>query len=103
MARPRTRKKPPPRVDKGPIRDPSSEAVEHDAPPRVVERREVDGVIYQREWVKCGTATCRCMRGGQGHGPYWYAYRLARAGGGKAGKGGRWVSVYVGRDFRELD
>lgn len=94
----RTRKKAPPRVD-GPIRP---------APPepkrKVVERRELDGVIYQREWVTCGTLTCRCMKDPdcQGHGPYWYAYYLKRQGGGKARAGGRWVSAYVGREFAEI-
>lgn len=94
----RTRKKPPPRLE-GPIRPPS---VKSHRSPLVVERRELAGVVYQLEWVKCGTSTCHCMLGSDGHGPYWYGYKLARPGGGKAGKGGRWVSVYIGGSFHEI-
>jgi hypothetical protein len=32
-------------------------------------------VSLQREYVRCGKATCKkCAPGGGGHGPYWYAY-----------------------------
>lgn len=30
---------------------------------------------YRQEYIRCGKANCkRCADGGQGHGPYWYAY-----------------------------
>lgn len=97
------KKKAPPRVDKkaGPIREPNPETASSTSP--IVERRVIRGIVYQLEMVRCGTATCRCMRGGPGHGPYWYAYKPARKGGGKATAAGRWVSVYIGAEFRELD
>jgi hypothetical protein len=31
-------------------------------------------VSYFQDWVKCGKASCKTCREGQGHGPYWYAY-----------------------------
>lgn len=71
-----------------------------------VEARKVIGdYVYQLERIRCGTKTCRCMRSddpGNWHGPYWYGYTSARAGGGRAHAGGRWRSVYIGREFREL-
>ena len=92
------KKKPPPRVDGGPVRHPPAKPRG-----RVVERREIGGVVYQLEWVCCGKGKCHCMSDSSpGHGPYWYGYRLARTGGGKAAKAGRWVSVYIGAEFREI-
>ena len=100
------RKKAPPRPaelresERGPIRKDNPEQ----RPNPVVERRVVNDVVYQLEWVRCGKARCRCMKGLiPGHGPYWYAYKPRRRGGGKATKGGAWVSVYIGAEFRELE
>ena len=39
----------------------------------VVEERKVGSRTLRLEYVKCGKPNCRCA-GGQGHGPYWYAY-----------------------------
>ncbi len=31
---------------------------------------------YRQEYIRCNKERCkRCADGGQGHGPYWYAYR----------------------------
>ncbi len=31
---------------------------------------------YRQEYIRCNRERCkRCADGGQGHGPYWYAYR----------------------------
>lgn len=43
----------------------------------------------QREYIRCGKARCRCMKGGQPHGPYWYGYWRE--------KGGKVRSVYIGK------
>lgn len=60
-------------------------------PPRqgreVVERARVGKVSYQRELVRCGKPTCRCVKG-KPHGPYWYSYQRVQ---------GRMVSKYVGK------
>ena len=29
---------------------------------------------FEQQYTRCGKETCHCMRGSQGHGPYWYAY-----------------------------
>lgn len=39
------------------------------------------------EFVTCGQSRCRCMKGGEPHGPYWYAYHR---------DGGRLRKEYVG-------
>jgi hypothetical protein len=44
---------------------------------------------YRQEFVRCGTANCKCTRG-QGHGPYWYRYRAG-------GERGKTISEYVGK------
>ena len=85
-------------AERGVIRRPSAGSTSKNP---VIERREVDGVIYQLEMVKCGKKTCKRDALG-GHGPYWYAYQLSRRGGGLADAGGRWVSKYIGREFREI-
>ena len=56
------------------------------------------GVIFQLERVACGKPRCGCASGDPEsmHGPYWYAYRWKKR---KHGKGGRWVSKYVGREL----
>ncbi len=36
---------------------------------------QAEAKTYRQEFVRCGKAGCkRCSAGGQGHGPYWYAY-----------------------------
>lgn len=62
----------------------------------VIEVRRVKthpGVIYQLEMRACGKAKCRCMKGGELHGPYWFAYRWSP-------RARRQVSAYIGREFR---
>jgi len=49
----------------------------------------VDGVLYRPQRRKCGKAGCYCSNGGDGHGPYWYAYD------GKSG------GKYVGKNLPE--
>jgi len=69
----------------------------------VVQRIERGGILYQQEFTRCGKKGCHCLTDeSRGHGPYWYAYPLARKGGGKAGGAGAWTSKYIGREFREL-
>jgi hypothetical protein len=41
-----------------------------------------------KERVKCGDQSCRCMKGGEKHGPYLYRYYR---------EGGRLKSEYVGK------
>lgn len=55
-----------------------------------VEIVRIGAVCYQFELVKCGKL-CRCMNG-PCHGPYWYSYQRAVAGG-KA----KTVSRYIGK------
>src|SRR3989440_8242054 len=45
-------------------------------------------ITYQLQFRKCGKASCRTCRNGQGHGPYWYAYWR---------EGSRLRSGYVGK------
>lgn len=45
-------------------------------------------ITYQHQYRKCGKASCRTCREGQGHGPYWYAYWR---------EGSRLRSGYVGK------
>ena len=53
---------------------------------RPVEPRET----YRQEYVRCGKLACkRCADGGQGHGPYWYAYRR---------EGGKLKKRYIGKE-----
>ena len=60
------------------------------------QRVEVDGVVYQQEWVKCGKACwCRGAWPERGHGPYWYAYYVDP-------RTKRWRAVYIGKDFRQI-
>lgn len=50
----------------------------------VIERREVGGIAYQLEKVRCGKEGCgKCP-----HGPYWYSYQR---------QGGKVKSKYVGK------
>ena len=49
---------------------------------------------YRQEFVRCGKAGCKpCNAGGQGHGPYWYAYWSER---------GRTRKQYVGKTLHEV-
>jgi hypothetical protein len=50
--------------------------------------REVAGVTYRLETVRCGKPGCRSCP----HGPYWYAYYR---------EGSRLRSRYIGRDLPE--
>lgn len=47
---------------------PSSELVE--------ETTHVEGVTYQKRYVKCGKERCKkgCRSGVPSHGPFWYAF-----------------------------
>lgn len=72
--------------------------------PAVVEAREHDGVLYQREYRKCGKRNpktgrpwCWCHGAWpeNGHGPYWYAYWRDET-------TGRRRSAYVGKAFQLL-
>lgn len=60
--------------------------------------RTLPGLIFQLERVQCGKARCRCrsISPDNWHGPYWYSYQWKKR---KRGKGGRWVSKYVGREL----
>ncbi len=42
---------------------------------RVMETVRVGATRYQLETVRCGKQRCRRCAAGEGHGPYWYAYR----------------------------
>jgi uncharacterized protein DUF6788 len=47
-------------------------------------------ITYRQQYRRCGKTGCSvCGPGGQGHGPYWYAYWS---------EGGRMRSRYVGKD-----
>lgn len=48
--------------------------------------------IYRQIAVRCGKPGCKC-NGGEPHGAYWYGYRR---------EGGKVVSKYIGKDFKEL-
>lgn len=63
----------------------------------VVERRELAGIVYQLERVRCSSKGCWCREAypDGGHGPYWYAYYVDEV-------TRRWRNVYIGKDFREL-
>lgn len=54
------------------------------------------GVIFQLEWRACGKSKCRCMRDGELHGPYWFAYRWSK-------RHRRQVSAYIGRVFKPYE
>ncbi len=45
-------------------------------------------IHYQQEYTKCGKPSCKKCNGGQGHGPYWYAYWS---------EGGKTRSKYIGK------
>jgi hypothetical protein len=67
---------------------------------KIVETKHIDGVTYSREYTRCGSHDrCKkCQAAYYGHGPYWHA----RYWDAKAGKGGRTIGKYIGKDFREL-
>lgn len=60
----------------------------------VVEVRCIAGVLYQLEFVRCGKSNCRCSRGKQLHGPYWYAYWKDDE--------GRSRTQYVGKELQTI-
>src|SRR5690349_22978430 len=45
-------------------------------------------ITYQKQFRKCGKASCSTCRTSQGHGPYWYAYWR---------EGARLRSGYIGK------
>ena len=55
---------------------------------RVMQTVAVGAIRYQLETVRCGKQRCRRCAAGEGHGPYWYAYRR---------QGSRTARVYRGR------
>lgn len=94
----RKRKLPPPRWQPRPYRPGKTITGS-----RVESRAIVRNVIYQREWIKCGRANCRCSREAfYFHGPYYYAY-YTKEPAGSPGNGGSFVSRYLGTTFREID
>lgn len=52
----------------------------------VVNRREVAGITYQLEMVRCGKKSCETCP----HGPYWYSYQR---------EGKKVKSKYVGKEI----
>lgn len=58
----------------------------------VVQQRQLKGITYQLEKVRCGKPNCKSCP----HGPYWYAYY-------RKGFNGRMVSKYIGKEFKTLD
>jgi hypothetical protein len=57
---------------------------------QIVQTKREGAIVYQRELVKCGKPTCRCMLEGKLHGPYWYKYQRQQ---------GKLVSSYVGKSL----
>jgi hypothetical protein len=47
---------------------------------KMVERFDLEGVTYYREYRKCGKANCGTCQDSPGHGPYWYARDWERGG-----------------------
>ena len=43
----------------------------------------VNGVLYRQLFNTCGKPDCRCANGGEGHGPYWFAFNLGSGSGRK--------------------
>ncbi len=58
----------------------------------MVERRQVKGVTYQLEKIRCGKAGCKCAKGAL-HGGYWYAYFRSH---------GKLKSKYIGKVLTEI-
>ncbi len=58
------------------------------------EEPQAEAKTYRQEFVRCGKVGCkRCSAGGQGHGPYWYAYWSER---------GRTRKQYIGKTPHEV-
>lgn len=53
--------------------------------------RGYPGIIFQREFVRCGKSRCKCTVGIL-HGPYWYSYHWNK-------RRRVYVSKYVGREL----
>jgi hypothetical protein len=50
-------------------------------------------VSYQQQYRKCNKSSCKqCSNGGQGHGPYWYAYWR---------EGSKLRSAYIGKELQD--
>ncbi len=73
------------RLNDDPITRPGRQVVQ-------VYRHGPTGTLYQLERKRCGKPTCRCAQpGGEGHGPYWYAYWR---------EGGKTKSKYIGKELQ---
>ncbi len=57
----------------------------------IVDERQKGPITYRLQYIRCGRPTCKCAEGGQGHGPYWYAYWW---------QGGRTRSKYIGKQLK---
>lgn len=53
------------------------------------------GISYRQEYVRCGKESCTTCVGGDGHGPYWYAYWWDA-------ERGKTRSKYIGKEFRRI-
>jgi len=51
------------------------------------------GITYELEYIKCGKKNCKC-NGGQGHGPYWYAYKTVK---------GKLRKKYIGKSLNKIN
>ncbi len=72
------------RLNDEPLTCPGRQVVE-------VHRHDPTGTTYQLEYKRCGKPTCCCAHGGgEGHGPYWYAYWR---------EGGKPRSRYIGKEL----
>jgi len=81
------------------LRDWLESTIEEDEPiptrsdREIVEVKNIKGVTYQHEKIKCGKPTCKCAKGTL-HGPYWYAYSK---------NNGKLSSKYVGKKLPEIE
>lgn len=81
-------------IEQAAIMDATQDAPVIERPGReVIERRRYQGMLVQREKVRCGKATCKCARGAA-HGPYWYGYWS---------EGGKMRSKYIGKRLPDQD
>lgn len=67
------------------------------APPSTPESRQQalegrEGVTYRQDYTRCGKERCKKCAGGNGHGPYWYAYWS---------EGGKTKSKYIGKELQK--
>lgn len=64
----------------------------------VTETTHVEGITYQKRYVRCGKERCRkgCADGVPSHGPYWYAV-------GWNPTTGKSFTVYKGKELPKLE